>query len=231
MRINRHKFLRFIESASAATQEGGNAGSAGTGTPTADTHEGYDFPDNTAISDMTTEQKAEYWRHKSRKHEDAEKRLQTTLASQSDYADLKKSAEDAHTASLSDQEKLVEQARLEGENLGADKYRSIAVKYALRAAATAAGIPAAKEGEEDPLGTILDTLDTTKLLTDDGEVDEAKVAKIVAPFAHQPQGESRQGEEDPFLGAVRRAANGGSTASAEELEKQYKAKYQSIKEH
>ena len=229
MRINRHKFLRFIESAGAATPEGGSAGSAGTATPTVDTHEGYDFPDNTAISDMTTEQKAEYWRHKSRKHEDAEKRLQTTLASQSDYADLKKAAEDAHTASLSDQEKLVEQARLEGENLGADKYRGIAVKYALRAAATAAGIPAAKEGEEDLLGAILDTLDTTKLLTDDGEVDEAKVAKIVAPFAHQPQGESRQGE-DPFLEAARRAANGSSAATAEELEKQYKTKYQSIKE-
>lgn len=222
MRINRHPFLRFI----AAPGEDGGGEPAGTpGAASApEPHDGFDFPDDTPIESMTETQKTEYWRHKARKHEQSEKRLAQRAT---DYDDMKRQLDDAHAAALTEQERAVEAARLDGEVAGAQRYRDSAVRYAVRAAATAAGMPQSTGGE-DPLDAILSSLDTSKLLTDDGEVDESKIAKIVAPFAAVAAG-SRQGE-DPFLRVARRAANSGGAKSPEEMERQYADKYKIMKE-
>lgn len=214
------RWARFIDGDGAPSDGGDGSG------PDDGADKG--FPVNTPLSEMSVEQREAYWKDKSRKHETAERTLRTQLDAQKDYADLKKQLDDQAAAAMSEQEKAqqeaLDQARMQGENIGSAKWRDVAVRQSLRAAAAQAGVPAAKEGEEDPLAAVLDSLDTSKLLTEQGEIDEGRIGKIVASFAPAGGGDSRQGG-DPFFEVARRAANGGSGESVEELEKKYADKY------
>jgi hypothetical protein len=81
------------------------------------------FPDDTAPEEMDAEQRASYWKHRSRANE-------TVARSRGDYDDLKAKAERLErleAESKTEQEKAVDTARREGENIGAQRYLKDAV--------------------------------------------------------------------------------------------------------
>lgn len=100
---------------------------------------------------------AEKWKGFSRKHEDSEKAL------------LKENT-DLKTASMSDAEKAIENARKEGESTGVKKSTDRLVKLALRATA-------AEKGASLP---DLDALNLAKFANEDGEPDETAIEKFVS---------------------------------------------------
>lgn len=141
-----------------------------------DTGETFRFPSGKPTSSMTPEQQAEYWRHKARKHE---ARANATK----DYDDVLRELDALKTQHQTAEEKALaearEQARREGENIGADRYLPYAVRGEIRASN-----PAMTAEQVDALMTIIDP---HKLVNDKGDVDTAKVAAAIAPLmAGQP---------------------------------------------
>jgi hypothetical protein len=131
------------------------------------------FPDATPLTEMTAEQQTAYWKHKARKHEDLNKQ-------RADYDDLKaraKRADELEQASQTEQEKALQQAReearREGENLGASRYLADAIRADLRAST-------GKSNED--LAPVMGVIDTSKFVKDDGDIDSEKLAEFAATF-------------------------------------------------
>lgn len=152
---------------------------------------GFDFPDKTPIANMTPEQKAEYWRHKARIHEDRSKAFGDLTPEA--VAELRTKA-DRHDALerelLSDKDKAVLEAQ---EAAKAETLKAVTPKL------VAAEFKAAAAGriEADRLKEIIEPLDLSKFLTSKGEVDEVKVASYVNGIAPasppKPRGPSSVG--------------------------------------
>jgi len=174
-----------------------------TGFTDPDTGEKYGFPANTPTAQMTAEQKAEYWRHKSRKHEaraDAHK----------DYDQIKTELDELKAQHQTDAEKAVEQAKKDAAEAAR---RDVAAEFApklvqakLEAALAASKVPA------DKIKSHVEFLDHTKFLTDAGEVDTDKVTQYAAGLAPA-------GDQWPDTGQGNRgkgdAADKGVAAGAE----------------
>lgn len=131
------------------------------------------FPEQTALAEMTVEQREAYWKHKARKHEDLNKQ-------RADYEDLKaraQRADELERANQTEQEKALQQAReearREGENLGASRYLADAIRADLRAST-------GKSNED--LAPVMGVIDTSKFVMDNGDIDSAKLAEFAAAF-------------------------------------------------
>lgn len=152
-----------------ATPDGGEDGGSESGGGQSD----LGFPAQTALTEMTVEQREAYWKHKARKHEDLNKQ-------RADYDDLKaraRRAEELEQASQTEQERALQQAReearREGENLGASRYLADAIRADLRAST-------GKSNED--LATVMGVIDTSKFVKDDGDIDSEKLAEFAATF-------------------------------------------------
>jgi hypothetical protein len=167
-------------------------------TPDASATEEYDFPAKTSLAEMTETQRIEYWRHKARVHEDRVKAFGGLTPEQ--IADLKTKAEQFEVlaaASQTDQERAIAEAEQNSRLLAEAQFLPRLVAAEFRAA-TAGRL------EADRLATILEPLDLSKFLTDDGEVDTDKVTAFVDGIAPvrgtepqrlgpSPQGAGRRG--------------------------------------
>lgn len=182
--------------------QGGDGGGDGSGSdPKAGTpqSEGFNFPADTSIADMTPDQRAEYWRHKAQKHE-------KIANSRRDYDSLKAdSAELAQlkAANATEQERALEAARREGENIGAARYLKDAVKGMFQ------GITG-KTGEE--VATIFEHVDPLTFTVENGDIDAEKIKKYADAFGTK---EDSKQHEDPVAAALarQRQAGGGSGSS------------------
>ncbi len=129
----------------------------------------FDYPENTALANMTVEQQAEYWRHKARKHEN-------TVKSQQDYAELKAKAEQYEAlvqASQTEHERAVAEARRQGQAEALAAAGGQLVEQWVRAAA-------AGRLQEDSVTALLGALDRRQFLSPDGAgVDTDKVWSLV----------------------------------------------------
>lgn len=132
------------------------------------------FPEKTPIADMSAEQQAAYWKHQSRRHEDAAK-------ARADYEAIKAERDQLRSATQTDAEKAVSEARAEertkAEQETASKYQSRLVAAEVKAALAATHFPA------DKIAGQVEFLDHSKFLTTDGEVDADKVKQYADGLA------------------------------------------------
>lgn len=161
-----------------------------------DTGEVYKFPTGKPTSAMTADQQAEYWRHKARKHErraDATKDYDAVVAERDA---LKSKHQTAEEKAL---DEARQQARIEGENIGADRYLGAAVRGEIRGSN-----PSMTANQVDAL---MQVIDPRKLLNDKGDIDTSKIAAAVAGLAPQTptsQPQLHQGGRRPASGATGR---------------------------
>jgi hypothetical protein len=160
------------------------------------------FPANTPVVEMTAEQQAAYYKHQATKHETRNKELlQITGGKYGDdlKADLTELGE-LRQAKMTDGEKAVDEAKRSARTetireVGADAARA-ALEFAL-----------GHDDENNDQSALIDTLDLSKLLTDDGKVDRAKVRKLVSTIA--PSGKGQGDQRHDFGGGSR----GGKTST------------------
>lgn len=163
-----------------------------------ETGEKYGFPAKTPLSEMSGDEKAEYWRHKARKHESENKQLR-----QAKSGDGAKGKADESKDGV-DPAKVREEAEAEARN----RYAPMAVKAEFKAAfgdrRTSAQVDA-----------ILKTLDLSKFLTLKGDVDTDMVIQTADALA--PKGSSA-GSSSPDMGQGKRGAGHVSKAEQGRLE-------------
>lgn len=192
--------LRFLEG------EEGEGGGEATTEPTPQ-EQGFDFPEGKSLVDMTEAQRTEYWRHKAQKHEKASKidpdRLDQLRAAAAELEQLKR-------ANATEQEKAIEDALRQGENLGAERYVKFAIKGEIRATA-----PHLKPEQVDEL---LSIINPSAVIRDDGEVDADKIGKIISSFAPAAKQETPGDSYSETIKQTRHASGAGSIA---ELKKRY----------
>lgn len=155
-----------------AGNDGGDGGAGGDGGTPQVGPNGY--PEATPVKDMTAEHQAAYWKHQSRKHEQAAK-------DRADYEAIKAERDQLKAATLSDAEKAVEEARKD-ERTKAEA--ETAARYVNRL--VDAEFKASLAGRRTPeqIATLLEGINHKNFLTDTGEVDTSKVsqhADVLAP--------------------------------------------------
>lgn len=149
------------------------------------------YPEETPLSEMTSEQQIAYWKHKARKHEGRAK-------DRGDYDQLKAELDQLKTERMSESEKAVEEARKEGRAEAAGEYSTKMVDVALRTALEARGI------EAKEIDSKLSYVDLAKFLDNNRELDSDKVQGYLDDIAPQ----QRQGQWID-MGQGRRDDTGG----------------------
>lgn len=207
-RIYCNPYLRFVD-----PPEGGNAGQGGgqelPPEPPKPSESDKGFPDATPVAEMSTEQQLAYHRYHSRKHESGERELQRRQADfdkfKADSAELTQ----LKTANATAEEKALEDARREGENIGAERYLKDAVKGRFQGIT---GKP------DDEVNTIFEHVDPSTFTNDQGDIDAEKLRKYADTFGKPDTG----GDHDPIADALarQRQAGGGSGSSISEKRKE-----------
>jgi hypothetical protein len=128
------------------------------------------FPEGTPLTEMTDAQKAAYWQHYARKHEDTVKAFKGLTPQQ--VSELQAKVEELEAKSLSADEKLLKAARDEA----AKQARAQAeAEYLPQIRAAKVQSIASQIITGDQLTAFMELVDTTRLLGESGQVDESKV--------------------------------------------------------
>jgi vacuolar-type H+-ATPase subunit H len=128
------------------------------------------FPEGTPLTEMTDAQKAAYWQHYARKHEDTVKAFKGLTPQQ--VSELQAKVEELEAKSLSADEKLLKAARDEA----AKQARAQAeAEYLPQIRAAKVQSIASQIITGDQLAAFMELVDTTRLLGESGQVDESKV--------------------------------------------------------
>lgn len=174
-----------------------------------ETGEEFGFPEKTPLADMTEGQRTEYWRHKAQKHEKVSR-------NRGDYDQIKSQLEALQQASLTADEKAVEDAKkAAADEARADERKVWAgrtVQAELRAALRDVGVQA------DKIETILEPINTQNFLTDAGEVATDKVTAYASGFS----GASKQ--QWPDMGQGNRGGGTSAKESGSDLYDRYYGK-------
>ena len=204
-RINCMPRIRF-----AKEQEGGGGGGSEPPKVTLDGEE-FDFPAATAVADMTPDQKAEYWRHQSKKQQ--AKGAQPPA----DYVELQNKAKELEKLKkdgLDDHQRAIEEAkeaaRREGENIGSEKY--------LRDAVIARFQLLTGKDDDTEVASIFAHVDAKSFTDDKGEILADKLKEFAATFGTK----AAAGSPDAVAAALarQRAAGGGSGSSIADKRKE-----------
>lgn len=168
------------------------------------------FPPNTPVAEMTAEQQAAYYKDKATKHEGRNKELLKVTGGK--YGDdLKNDLDELaklRQSQLSDSEKAVEQAKSEA--------RSATIREVGTAAArTVLELALGHDPENNDQSDLIDTLDLTKLVADDGKVDTAKVRALVNRIAPSDKGKGDE-RKDYGGGSRKTGSKPGSVAAVME---------------
>lgn len=175
----------------------GGAGDGGDGAGSSGSDAGKGFPLDTPLAEMTAEQREAYWKDKARKHE-------TTAKARADYEAIKAERDQLKAAGMSESERVVEQARTEAREAAKaearTEYAGLLVSAKLEAA-LAGRMPA------EQVASQVEFLDTSKFLTESGEVDTDKVkqyANGLVPDGKQwpDMGQGRRGSTKPAKGVA-----------------------------
>lgn len=167
-----------------------------------DTGEEYAFPPETPIANMSDEQRAEYWRHKARKHEKEANR-------RSDYDQLKADAEKYRAAQREqlppDQKAIAEAVEQAKQEALAEARRTFGTQL------VTARFEALLAGSRTPeqVAALVAPLDLTKFLTDTGDVNTGMVEAFAQSVA--PTGNGGSNNRWPDIGQGNR---GGSRREA-----------------
>ena len=188
--------------------DGGAGGGDGGGGGDEGGESGKGFPANTPVHEMTAEQQAAYWKDKSQLHEGRNKDLLKITGGK--FGDELK-AELSELGTLRDKDKTdSERAIEEAKNTAKAEVRK---ELGTDAARMAFEFALGHDPEKNDQSDLIDTLDLTKVLTDDGKVDTAKVRAIVNKIA--PTGKGKGGTaQDADFGAGRRGGQSGKAGIA-----------------
>lgn len=162
------------------------------------------FPENTPVAEMTVAQQAAYWMWYARKHENLAK-------ARGDYDELKVKADEldkVKAENATDQEKAIaaakEEARREGEIIGAGRY--------LKDAVTARFQLLTGKSDED-VTTAFEHVDAMSFTNKEGAVDTDALTKFASTFGLAAGGASRTAP-DPVKEALERTRRGGGSSSS-----------------
>lgn len=146
------------------------------------------FPEGTPVADMTPPQQAAYQLHQARKHEARATEYReavggkTAAEVKADLAELER----LRTEALTDSEKQVNQAKVEGR-------REAALTLAPQLFDVALAHVDAERRQ-----VLIDTIDLSKVVSDTGEIDTAKVKTIAESLAPADKEPGNQQERRPF---------------------------------
>jgi hypothetical protein len=170
------------------------------------------FPVGTPLAEMTVDEREAYWRLASRKHEDSEKALRAELDR---LKGVEAEAIKLREAAMSEAEKALaaarDEARREGENLGAASWQKVAVTEAVIGVAKAAGRYSSDEDRE-AVDALLSMIDPASLITAEGTLDRGRIEKALSGLAVKPVGPVRV--SSGLAGHVSRLRPGGSMAGS-----------------
>ena len=192
-RIICNPYLRFIDPPS-----GGDGGSGGGGNQPED----LGFPKDTAVAEMTPEQQAAYWRNQA-------KVQQRKADERSDYDKLKADSaelEKLRADNATDAEKALEDARREGENIGAERYLKNAVTAEFRALT-------GKTKEE--VDAVFAHVDPKSFVDDKGDIVADKLETFAAGFGKKDDGGKHKDPVAEALERQRQAASGSGSSISE----------------
>jgi hypothetical protein len=158
------------------------------------------FPKDTPVAEMKPAEQAAYWKHQARRHED--RATEWTKLGKTP-AEVQQELEKLRQQTMTDQEKAVTEATQKGKAEGK-------TEASLKAARMAFEFALGHEPETNDQSDLIDTLDLSKVVTEDGEIDTAKVRSIASKLA--PAGKGTGSGFD--IGAGRRQAATGSGVSA-----------------
>jgi hypothetical protein len=169
------------------------------------------FPSDTPVADMKPEEQVAYWRNESKKQ-------QKRADGMSDYEQRKADSEElarVKAANATEQEKAVEEARKQGENIGADKYLPDAVKGRFQALT-------GKTDEE--VDTAFAFVDPKSFLDDKGVIDATKLKAYADVFGKN--NDDSKTLTDPVAAALaaKQKASGGSGSSMADKRKETREK-------
>lgn len=139
------------------------------------------FPEGTPLEQMTVEQQLAYWKHHSRKHEDAVKAYKLTPQQ---VAELQAKAEALETEKLTADEKALKAAQKEAADAAAAAARGEYLPKLQRAQVKSI---AAEILKGDALKTFLSVVDPAAFVGEDGEIDESKVMGALTGMFGAPQ--------------------------------------------
>jgi hypothetical protein len=171
--------------------------------------ETFDFPANTPLTEMTPEQRAEYWRKQS-------KQQQKIADGRKDYDAIKTERDTLVATHSTDEDKAIADAKTAGAAEATTKLLKTAVRGHLRALT---GRPVAD------IDKALEFVDVTKFTGESGDLDDVKLNDFAGTLGTGAPGNEGTPPIDPVREALDRQQRGGpptggSIAAQEELEYQ-----------
>lgn len=152
------------------------------------------FPDGTPLAEMNDAQKAAYWQHYARKHEDTVKGFKGLTPQQ--VADLQSENESLKTEKLSADEKALKQARDEAAQAAAEAAKS---EYLPQIQALQVKSIASQIISGDKLNAFMQVVNPAALVDKDGQVDEAQIMGVLtAMYGTEPPTGQRQPQWQNF---------------------------------
>jgi hypothetical protein len=166
------------------TDAQGTQAPAGEAVKPAEQNNDQGFPENTPWREMTLAQQVEYWKAQSRKHEGR-------VDSMADYSELKAKADklaEIEEANMTEQQKAVAAAAKEAREATLREVGSRLVDAQFTVAA-------AGRLDEDRLKALLDGVDRSRFMKDDGSADADRVKAFVDSVAPAPKHQQEQRHE------------------------------------
>lgn len=140
------------------------------------------FPEGTPLAEMSDSQRAAYWQHYARKHEDTVKAFNGLTPQQ--VKDLQAKNEELEAKSLSADEKALKQATKEA---GEAARKEAAAQYLPQIQALQVKSIASSVIQGDKLNAFIALANPSACLGDDGQVDESKVMGYLTAMYGEPE--------------------------------------------
>ena len=144
------------------------------------------FPKDTPVAEMKANEQTAYWKHQAKKHETRATEWQTAAGGKT-AAEVKAERGELETlrqSQLTDSEKALETAKAEGRAEASAEYAPRMARLAFETALA--------HVDDDAREILIDSLDLTKVITDSGDIDTAKVKTIAGTLAPADKESGRQ---------------------------------------
>jgi len=187
---------------------GGKSDKGGAGGSDDDGGKDLGFPKDTPVAEMKPEEQAAYWKHQSRKHET---RATEWSKVGKTPAEVQAELENLRREKMSDSEKAVADAKAEGRAEAASEYGPKMARLAFETALS--------HVDEDRRKVLIDNIDLTKVINESGDVDTAKVKKLVDTLA--PSGKGGTNQEHDFGGGHRGGTRSGRSGGKAEAQRRF----------
>lgn len=163
------------------------------------------YPSGTPVAEMSAEQQAAYWRDKAQLHEGRNKDLLKITGGKygDDLRTEFQTLEQLRDQTRTDSERAVEEARTQAS-------ATTRTEMGTHAALIAFEFALGHDPETNDQSTLIETLDLTKVLKEDGTVDTAKVRTIAAQIAPAAKGTGK----DADFGAGKRKETSATGVNA-----------------